>query len=351
MKKDSSNLGWLKLMALLVTFMVTGQSFASGLSCSEVFTHSTEFSKLQAQELYDYPPETVLFRAQTVKVQDLNRLESYLDLDGYKGARWSRSERLAQVDEIILKQGLRGLTLHQLGQRAAERLTLSTTQDLAQITHIERYGRNDISGQLEEVPSIRILAEIRPDPKVEAVLFLRKFAVRDDVNETGIFDLPKNVKWYVMTGQRDAIKIYKIMQKDILIKEVSSLSTSLVGEKNRISLRDAEESLNMKLDLLDSVGVVSRDLSLELTSKLNYYSTAVEMGQRQDQNGKWHYSNSLERIVEILTPFTKEVRNSSDSRIKEAFKLTKHSLRRRLEKSDLTMSTDALKSIENWIAD
>lgn len=351
MKKDSSNLGRLKLMALSVTFMVTGQSFANGLSCSEVFTSSIEFSKLSAQELYNYPKGTVLFRAQTVEIRNLNKLESYLDLDGYAGSHWSRGERLERVQEMIQKRGLRELTLHQLGQATAERLTLSTTQDLGQITHIERYGRNDISGQFGDVPTIRILAEIRPDPRIEAVLFVRKFAVRDDVNETGIFDLPRNVEWYVMTGQRDDIKIYKIIRRDIFNTKISSLSATLIREKNRSLTGNTEERLNAELIQMDSTGVVSRDLMLELTSKLNYYSTVIEIGKRQDQNGKWHYSNSLERIVEILTPFIKKARNSSDSRIKEAFKLTKHSLQRRLENSDLPTSGAALETIESWISD
>lgn len=338
-------------MAFLVTFMVTGQLFASGLSCSDVFTPSTEFSKFSAQELYNYSQGTVLFRAQTVQIPSLNKLESYLDLDGYTGSHWSRNERLERVQEMIQKRGLRELTLHQLGQKTPERLTLSTTQDIGQITHIERYGRNDISGQFGDVPTIRILAEIRPDPRMEAVLFVRKFAARDDVNETGIFDLPRNVEWYVMTGQRDDIKIYKIIRRDIFNTKISSLSTTLIREKNRSLTGNTEERLNAELIQMDSTGVVSRDLKLELTSKLNYYSTAIEAGKRQDQNGKWHYSNSLERIVEILTPFIKEARNSSDSRIKEAFKLTKHSLLRRLEKSDLKNSRAALDIIESWISD
>lgn len=104
-----------------------------------------------------------------------------------------------------------------------------------------------------------------------------------------------------MTGQRDDVKIYKIIRKDIFNTKISSLSSML--------------------------------------------------GKRQDQNGKWHYSNSLDRIVEILTPLNNEARNSSDIRLKEAFNLMKHRLSRRLEKSDLTTSRAVLEIIESWIAD
>jgi hypothetical protein len=233
-------------------------------------------------ELYGYHPGTFVYRAQSVRLADLPRLERRLAFTHPSDPK--PTERSSGLARFIREEGYSRLAYRQNSHagyaKMGERWMLGSSEELA---HASIYGRN----YGDEPGRLKVMAVIQPDPERDPLFTFRTgfTGQHNYLHEAGIIRAPKRsqVSWYWVVGPAHESRFYRIVDR-------ARLKAALEKHPDPTRLSEA-------IDGLVDRGVLERDPVLELVQQFEKPAAWLEGPLRTTYSS----AMAVEELRKIMT--------------------------------------------------
>jgi hypothetical protein len=309
----------IKLIMIFILSSLSGFAFPvsygkSSLSPKSEFTSSDNQRPLSKEEyplLFDYPKGGVILYRGFSWHFAREEVETRVDIDRPEYNSLVDGKRLGWLRKILNEKGYIGLFGMQLNQFRIEktaRLTMSWSEDIAQVLYTEGYGRTVLK---KGDSSLRLFAVFKPDPAKTPVLLARKIFSFTPMYEAAVFNpagTDDKIEWYFVAGSNPK-RLLKIKDQGKLrgyAKKWESKALSEQGDEHG----DRFESVMLEdIDSLIEAGVLEEDKLLENIAGFDYNAYLIASDFDNVITGLWsdrrlfHRNQDFSRIVESLRKY------------------------------------------------
>lgn len=284
-------------------------------------------------ELYNYG-DVYIYRAFSWKVDRPDSLQSYLNLDNPNYNDLDLATRAQEISQIMKTDGITGLVRHQARQSRMpiqDRLTMAASEEIGQVIHLERYGKTQMKSDFFE-PSVRVIAEIKPDPHSDPILLMRTAAPTWAQKEAGYFFSPDEsaANYYiVVTGKNESVSYYKVGDAS-QVKTKMSHALSGAPKEGRVG---AEKVLEETIKHLEQAGLVTRDQVLESLAPFDARTINLERDLRSlaKRYDHWTFTSALENLRDLAHMAPSLAKHKDDLRVQRIVKILQDRLAYRFQ--------------------